>query len=102
MAKVNTKDYPETLTAVRQSAAGLNDPTIGGMYDRAGGQFMLDEQKQMFFLVRDFTLSQIDEATFTKQVDALNEYQKFGLQSGLHRCGSGPWCEAKAYAAHRP
>ncbi|MGI4853890.1 MAG: hypothetical protein ACRYF4_07595 [Janthinobacterium lividum] len=51
----------------------MNDPTIGGMYDRAGGHFLLDEQKQMFFLVRDFTLSQTDEASFVKQVDALSD-----------------------------
>jgi hypothetical protein len=42
----------------RKVAKALNDPDIGGKFERAGGKFVLDEEKRMFFLVKDFKVAE--------------------------------------------
>jgi hypothetical protein len=73
IVKTMDKEYPETAAAGHQTDLALNDPSIGGMYDRAGGYFLNDPQKGILFLVRDFNVSQTDQKTFIAGVDALND-----------------------------
>jgi hypothetical protein len=48
-------DAPEDVKdRYREVGKALNNPKIGGMFERAGGRFVLDEEKRMYFLVRDF------------------------------------------------
>lgn len=54
---------PEELANYRRMVAALNDPRIGGMYERGGGYFVLDEQRQAYFLVRRFPLPLTDPQT---------------------------------------
>ena len=53
MARI--KDAPPArLDAYRRMAVALND--VGGMFDRGGGYFVLDENRQGYFLVRPFSV----------------------------------------------
>lgn len=72
IVRSHIKDWPEGAVSERQTIAGLNNPAIGGMYDRGGGYFVLDEEKQMYFLVKDYSLSTVDTASFIKDFDNLN------------------------------
>ena len=72
IVRSHIKDWPEGAASERQTIAGLNDPRIGGMYDRGGGHFVLDEDKQMYFLVKDYPLSAASAAEFIKDFDNLN------------------------------
>src|SRR4051812_42173171 len=42
----------------RKVAAALNDPAIGGMFERGGGRFYLDETKRKLFLMKDFPVAE--------------------------------------------
>lgn len=67
-----TSEAPaERLAAYRRMLTALNDPRIGGMYDRAGGQFVLDLQRQGFFLVRCFNVGRTERAEFVKHMSEL-------------------------------
>ena len=73
--KANAEDrpnQPELVIAEKKVDMGLNDPRFGGMYDRGGGYFFLDEQKQATFLAKDYPLSPTDVTHFIKDVDNLN------------------------------
>jgi hypothetical protein len=48
----------ESKNNFRKVAKALNDPAIGGMFERARGKFVLDEEKRMFFLVRRFKVAE--------------------------------------------
>jgi len=50
--RARIKAHPELRSKIRRSLQALNDPKIGGMYDRGGGYFVLDEEKEMFFWLR--------------------------------------------------
>src|SRR5579885_1763928 len=53
IVRSDIKDDPDRATYERKVDAGLNEPQFGGMYDRGGGYFKLDEDKQILFLVKD-------------------------------------------------
>jgi hypothetical protein len=40
----------------RKVGRALNDPAIGGLFEHAGGYFILDETRRMYFLAKDFPL----------------------------------------------
>lgn len=61
---------PKAAESNRKVAQALNDPRIGGMYERGGGHFILDEKKEMFFLVKDFSAN-IDLESFKYNMDEL-------------------------------
>ena len=42
----------------RKVLKALNDPDVGGKFNREGGKFVLDEEKRMFFLVKDFPVAE--------------------------------------------
>ena len=72
IVRSHIKDWPEGAASERQTIAGLNNPAIGGLYDRGGGYFVLDEDKQMYFLVKDYSLGTTEPGTFVKDFDNLN------------------------------
>ncbi len=78
------KEWPESAHVERQVIAGLNDPKIGGMYDRGGGYFILDEEKQMYFLVKDYPFATTTAAEFIKDFDNLNDLNALWLMSWGH------------------
>jgi hypothetical protein len=47
----------EQVETQRRMVGALNDPRIGGMYDHAGGHFVLDEAREGYFLVRAFPVA---------------------------------------------
>jgi hypothetical protein len=78
MFKSHIKDRPDRAAYERKSNEALNDPKIGGVYDRGGGYFWLDTEQQIMFLAKDYPLQSINTEQFVKDVDNLR---------GL----AGPW-----------
>jgi hypothetical protein len=67
-----TRNAPaERLETYRRMQAALNDPRIGGMFERADGYFVLDEQRQGFFLVRRFNVSETSPETIVRDMERL-------------------------------
>ena len=62
---------PEEIAILRRMVIALNDPHIGGMYDRANGYFVLDEQRQGFYLVRRFDVSQTTSQSLIRDMERL-------------------------------
>ncbi len=72
IVRTNEKDRPETAAGSAQVTAGLNDPKIGGMYDRGGGYFFHDKEKQIKFLAKDYKVAETSASEFVRDVDNLN------------------------------
>ncbi len=64
-------DPDDVKDKFRKVLRALNDPKIGGMFERAGGTFVLDEEKRMYFLVRDFPVSQMTQRTLRLKMEKL-------------------------------
>lgn len=62
---------PERIATYRRMAVALNDPKIGGMYDRAGGHFVLDEARGAFFLVRAFPVRETTEGQLVRDMEKM-------------------------------
>lgn len=62
---------PEELKNYRKVATALNDPKIGGMFDRGGGTFLLDETRQGIYLVRAFPVASTSSDALFDAMDAL-------------------------------
>lgn len=62
---------PAELANYRRMVAALNDPKVGGMYPRGGGYFVLDEQRQAYFLVRRFPLALTDPGSLSEDMALL-------------------------------
>ncbi len=62
---------PERLATYHKMLAALNDPHIGGMYDRASGYFVLDEKRQGFYLVRRFDVAQTTPQSLIRDMDRM-------------------------------
>ena len=65
------KEHPGVIANEQKVDAALNDPKIGGMYDRGGGYFFLDEGKQITFLAKDYKVSTTSASDFICDVDNL-------------------------------
>jgi hypothetical protein len=63
---------PKFVSAIHRSAAAMNDPHIGGMFDKGGGYIRLDEKKQMFFLEKAYSVEQFSVSDFLKDADNLS------------------------------
>lgn len=72
IVKSDVRDRPDTAIYAAKVDAGLNDPKIGGMYDRGGGYFHEDEKQQILFLVKDYKVSAISPSEFIRDVDNLS------------------------------
>lgn len=70
--KAYAPDDPERIREnFRAVARTLADPTIGGMYERGGGQIVLDEAKRAFFLIYEFGLLDVGVLAFRAKLEEL-------------------------------
>ena len=49
----------------------LNDPAIGGMFERGGGRFVLDEDKEILFLVKEFPVATTSPRVLRREMGEL-------------------------------
>jgi hypothetical protein len=49
----------------------LNNPKIGGMFDHAGGTFVLDEDTEAYFLTKDFLIASTSQTALNAQMDSM-------------------------------
>jgi hypothetical protein len=69
-----TKDAPpERIATYRRMEAALNDPAIGGMFEHDNGQFVLDTERQGFFLVRAFPVAQTTPQGLERDMERLRK-----------------------------
>lgn len=61
------------LNNYRRVAHALNDPAIGGMFDRAGGYFVLEESREAYFLVRPFPVARVDDRQLIAAMEQLQD-----------------------------
>ena len=71
IAKAYLDKNPTITENFRKSAAALNDPKIGGLFEHAGGYFVLDEKKQKFFLMKDFPVENITPSQLWERMEDL-------------------------------
>lgn len=64
---------PEELENYKRIVGLLNDPAVGGMYEKGGGYFVLDEELQAYVLVRDIPVSQLNPRSLFESVEELEE-----------------------------
>lgn len=55
----------------RKVAAALNDPAIGGMFERGGGRFLLDEQQRKLFLIKELPVIGTTPRSLRTQMERL-------------------------------
>ncbi|MGI4853888.1 MAG: hypothetical protein ACRYF4_07585, partial [Janthinobacterium lividum] len=65
------EQLPNAPDGIRKVTAALNDPRIGGMYDRAGGFFTLDPTLKTIFLTKDVDLQSITDKQWIQHVEEL-------------------------------
>lgn len=82
------KDHPDVVANEGKVDIALNDPKIGGMYDRGGGYFFLDEAKQITFLAKDYKASTTSAGDFIRDADNLNGLAGIWVTNWFgHLCG---------------
>ena len=64
---------PAELANHRRVARALNDPAIGGMFDRGGGYFVLDEGREAYFLVRPFAVPATDPTALIAAMERMHD-----------------------------
>lgn len=64
---------PQELANYRRMVTVLNDPAVGGMFERAGGRFMLDEGREAYFLVREFALASTSAEQLYAAVESMKD-----------------------------
>ncbi len=64
---------PEGQANYRRMVGALNDPAIGGMFERGGGVFVLDEAREAYSLVVDFPVATTDRATLIARMETLQD-----------------------------
>jgi hypothetical protein len=62
---------PEAIINVRKCHVALNDPKIGGMFEQGGGHFVVDEAKNIVFLVKDFPVDSTTSQQLGKEMEYL-------------------------------
>jgi hypothetical protein len=76
---------PEELANYRKVAVALNDPQIGGMFDRGGGVFFLDEGRQGIYLVRSFHVAETTPDALFAAMEALQDVAAIWTTKWLYR-----------------
>jgi hypothetical protein len=66
-------DPPEYQDAYRKVGRALNDPYVGGMFEQGGGYFLLDEDRRMYFLARNFPLATTTPKDLGEGMDLLRD-----------------------------
>jgi hypothetical protein len=69
-ADLNEATSEETESIYRVMKV-LNDPKVGGMFENGGGYFMLNTEKQILFLVKEFPLTTITPQELCKDMENL-------------------------------
>jgi hypothetical protein len=64
---------PEELVNLRRMVSALNDPAIGGMFDRGGGSFILDEDKDAYYLIRTFPLGSTTPSALIDNMERMED-----------------------------
>lgn len=72
---------PEMKANLEKTIAAYNDPKIGGMFDKGGGHFVVDESKDAEYLVKSYPLAGLDDGAFAKDVDHLRALGAMWLMS---------------------
>jgi hypothetical protein len=67
-----TDNKPEKVANFHKVARALNDPKIGGMFEQGGGHFILDEQKEIYFLIKEFSVETTSRELRQQMDDLLN------------------------------
>lgn len=70
MAMIKTADEQGRVN-YRRGEKALNDPRIGGMFERGGAVFVLDEEKEAYFLVKRFLVVATSETELCSEMDEL-------------------------------
>lgn len=55
----------------RRVEKALNDPKVGGMFERAGALFVLEEEKEAYFLMKEFPVATTTEAALSADMDEM-------------------------------
>jgi hypothetical protein len=67
-----TKGAPaDEIATLRRMEAALNDPRMGGLYEHAGGYFVLDEKREGYFLVRAFPVAQTTPEKLVRDMERM-------------------------------
>lgn len=61
----------EWINNARKMTLTLNNPSIGGMFENGGAIFILDEEKEAYFMVRAFPMASLTSRLLMKQMDEL-------------------------------
>ena len=61
------------IATLRRMTGALNDPAIGGMYDRGGGHFVLDEAREGYYLTRSFPVPATTPQSLIHDMDRMRE-----------------------------
>jgi hypothetical protein len=88
IVRSHLKDWPDRAVYERRVDAGLNEAKFGGMYDRGGGYFYDDEDKQILFLMKDYKLSETSGSEFIKDVDNLIGLSGLWVTSWMHHAAN--------------
>lgn len=64
---------PQEMENYRKIVTFLNDPEVGGMYERGGGHFVLDEDMQAYLLVKEIPVSQLNPSVLYSETENLEE-----------------------------
>jgi hypothetical protein len=73
IVRSHIKDWPDRASYEWRSQRAMDDPKIGGLYEHGGGHFVLDEDKQICFLVKDYPVASTSVAAFISDMDRLVE-----------------------------
>lgn len=71
IVRSHIKDWPETASNEWRAQRAMEDPKIGGLYEHGGGHFILDEEKQICFLVKDYPVESTTAGFFISDMDHL-------------------------------
>lgn len=63
----------ERIGTYEEMLEALNDPVIGGMFEKGGGRFVLDEEREAWFLVKEFPVVSTSQAQLVKEMDELSD-----------------------------
>jgi hypothetical protein len=64
---------PKGQKNYRDFVHALNDPAIGGMFERGGATFVLDEEKEILFLVREFPVGSTSAGQLRSDMDEIRD-----------------------------
>jgi hypothetical protein len=74
VAPAYAKDAPANeLANYRALVRDLNDPAIGGMFDRGGAYFVLDENREAYFLVKALPVPAMEPRSLIASMEALQD-----------------------------